>query len=345
MNSVGPEPFQKSDFSEPPQDVKLSWGRWLFLGVVSLALCTFLPLVLFAPVPIVMTFLLFGKRRAMMLGSLTMFLLIILSFKYQAAMATAGVYFMSFIYGTIIAEIIFRGVHPIRGLVRAGLAIIFAFLFVGGLFFSLSEVSLTGELEKVVMAYADQIKATQGEVLSNAGHEADMVREFVNNPKAIVTEITNWIPAALVVGVFIGIWASLFVVLRNTLVWKKTQKYDYTLKDLVHFKVSEYLIFPLILGLVLALAGESIIGPMGPVIGGNLLYCIGVFYFFQGFGIFLDFLTHIKVAGFLRTVLVIVGIFMAWRAIVLIGVFDLWVNFRKFLKQKNVNNDDQGEQK
>jgi len=354
MNSATPESLQNPKLPEAPYGAKLSWGRWIFLGVISLALCTFLPLVLFAPVPIVMAFLLFGRMKGIMLGIATMIFLSVLSFKFQAAIATGGVYLMAFVYAVIIAEIIYRGIHPVIGLIKGGLAVIFALVLLGGLFSAISDVTFTGELEKVVISYADQIKAQQVEILSSSGEEGDMIRDFVSEPTKLVKEIVNWLPAALFVGVFIGIWASFFVVLRNTVVWIRFQNYQYTLKDLVDFKVPDYFIYPVILGLILALTGEAIMGPIGPVIGGNLLYCIGIFYFFQGFGIFIEFIGQLKMARFIRTILIITGIFMAWRVIVLVGVFDVWVNFRRFFKNnnknidkeknRNKNNDHEGEQ-
>ena len=43
----------------------------------------------------------------------------------------------------------------------------------------------------------------------------------------------------------------------------------------------------------------------------------------------------LKIFGFLRPLLVIFTVFMAARVIALVGVFDMWANFRRFLTHKN----------
>ena len=93
--------------------------------------------------------------------------------------------------------------------------------------------------------------------------------------------------------------------------------------------------WPLIGGLALAVGGDYLFGSTGITIGANLLYCLSVFYFFQGFGIMSALLDHIKLKGFLRAMLTVSALVLAWRVLVIVGVFDNWVNFRKFLIDKS----------
>ena len=77
------------------------------------------------------------------------------------------------------------------------------------------------------------------------------------------------------------------------------------------------------------------LGEWGPVMGISLLKILGVFYFFQGFGIYVDFLDHVRIFGFLRSILVVLIVLTANQMLALVGLFDMFVNFRKFLKKKD----------
>ncbi len=63
-----------------------------------------------------------------------------------------------------------------------------------------------------------------------------------------------------------------------------------------------------------------------------------MFYFFQGFGLYISFLNFMGLGGFLRAVLVIATVITANEVLAIFGLFDMFVNFRKYMKRK-----DQGE--
>lgn len=88
------------------------------------------------------------------------------------------------------------------------------------------------------------------------------------------------------------------MVLRNSVIWKQKISYPYSLRDIIEFKVPEFFVWPLIAGLALFLGGEYFLGEKAEVIAVNILYCLSIFYFFQGFGVLADFLTHIRIVGF-----------------------------------------------
>jgi Predicted membrane protein (DUF2232) len=127
------------------------------------------------------------------------------------------------------------------------------------------------------------------------------------------------------------------VILRNSLFWRQKVKYPFGIRDFLRFKVPDYFVYPLILSLVLTLGGEYVLGERGTLVGGNLLYCLGIFYFFHGLGIFVDLLDYLKVFGLLRTLMFAITFLFAWRVLVIAGVFDLWVNFRKFFNKSNIS--------
>jgi hypothetical protein len=49
-------------------DLRASFAKLMFLAVIAVALCSFGPLSIFAPVPIILAFLLYGRTRAIILG-------------------------------------------------------------------------------------------------------------------------------------------------------------------------------------------------------------------------------------------------------------------------------------
>jgi len=123
------------------------------------------------------------------------------------------------------------------------------------------------------------------------------------------------------------------MILRNSLVWRIRHAYPFGLKDLVRYKVPDFFVWPLIAGLALFLGAEAI-APWAEVLGGNILACLGIFFFFQGFGVFVDLLSFLGINGFFRSILIVSTVFMGWKVLVLAGLFDIWVDFRRFMKTK-----------
>jgi uncharacterized membrane protein len=84
------------------------------------------------------------------------------------------------------------------------------------------------------------------------------------------------------------------------------------------------------------------LGKIASVVGGNILYCLGVFYLFQGFGVYSDFLQYLRIRGFLKTLFIVFTLVMAFKFLAIIGMFDLWFDFRKYLTNTNNKNDTKG---
>ena len=96
------------------------------------------------------------------------------------------------------------------------------------------------------------------------------------------------------------------------------------------------MVFLLIAGLGLAVGGEHIGLAAYEAWGFTIIKCLGLFYFFQGFGVFSDFLSFIGIAGFFRTLIVMAIIFMANYIIALAGLFDNWFDFRRYFIKRNI---------
>lgn len=323
-----------------------SWFKLFFLGVLALVLCSFLPLSIFAPVPLAIAGLVYGRSK--MLAMVVVLSLSLLALAAQVGQMTSvifGLFVLAFCYSAVLVEIILRKVHPIKGLLRGGLGLfLFALTVVGLVSFLIATTEKTGpvfQMEQVIQTSVEQFKLQNAEFLAKGGSEARMVEDLISRPpKQIVKDFLGWLPSGLFVSSFFGLWLGLFILLRNRPFLELHLKYPYTLNDLVRFQVPYFFVYLLIVGLVFALAGEMIHPELGPIIGMNLLYSLGLFYLFQGLGVFLDFLAHLKITGPMRSLMMVLGLFMAWKALALVGVFDVWVNFRRFLK-----NDKKGDSK
>ena len=123
------------------------------------------------------------------------------------------------------------------------------------------------------------------------------------------------------------------MILRNKKLWSRTTPYDFSTEDLVNFKVPEQLAYIVVAGLVFYLSADFVEMPVLEIVGMNIVLSLGVFYFFQGMGIYTAFLNHLNIKGFLRSFLTLLTIFFAFRFIAIVGFFDLWANFKKYLKK------------
>jgi hypothetical protein len=105
---------------------------------------------------------------------------------------------------------------------------------------------------------------------------------------------------------------------------------------LLNFKVPFEFVLVLALGLILALFAEKLGSLQFETLGFTIIKCLGIFYFFQGFGVFSDMLNFLGVTGFFRTLLVMITIFMASYLIAVAGLFDNWFDFRKYFVKRNI---------
>ncbi len=306
------------------------WERVVFLLLTSIVVSFFFPVSILATVPLALLFLSYEKRVVVIGISLAFVIFFLLS-----SGPTALLYAVFILFAFLASEIIKRDVSPVWGVyIIGGLGVALAILLWGGLW--LSGHSLESEIHKAVVTSIEVIKKERGELISQSTSEQGLIlKEALDKPEIITKEIVAWTPAITVVSIFFTAWLTLILVLRNSLYWKERISYSYKLKDLIRFKAPDYFVYPLIISLALALSSEAIgLGKLGETIAFNVLYILGVFYFFHGFGIYSDFLDHMKVYGIMRSLLTLMTVLMAARMLVFIGVFDLWINFRKFFKQK-----------
>jgi hypothetical protein len=145
----------------------------------------------------------------------------------------------------------------------------------------------------------------------------------------------------------LSIWAlwvylAMFLLMRNLRLVPTLTRYTMAAElDLYRFKAPALLIYGVIGALALSVGGEFLT-PAPAVVGGfgdasaygeMALVCCGVFYFLQGAGIAQEALLFWGVGSFFRTLLVVfVG--LSYPVIfAVLGLFDYWADFRRFLKK------------
>lgn len=319
---------------------QLTWGKLFFLGLIA-ALFSYGPLSLFAPVPLALGVLLYGRLKT----SIMVLFFAALSLALQSWLPQATWMAVSLgtstLFAALIAEIVLRRREPVKGLILTGTSLVLAIVALTAAIVWISGIDLSNEISTNVTKLFQAVREQNAEVLSGGGEEARVLADFLSNPQSFANDIMTWSLSFLFVGVHFTLWVGMFMILRNSLVWRVRHAYPFGLKDLVRYKVPDYFAWPLIAGLALFIGGDAI-SPWAEAAGGNVLACLGVFYFFQGFGVFLDLLTYLGILGFFRSLLVISTIFMGWKVLVIAGLFDMWVDFRRFMKPKK-NNDNEGD--
>lgn len=323
-------------------DQRASFGKLMFLAVISVALCSFGPLSVFAPVPLILAFLLYGRLITLFIGGVCTSALWLVSVKYAIPQVIAGMYLTAFLYAILIAEVILRKINPVKGLIYAGVILV---TIIGGALIAYNQfgqVSVKTELKTSVVKLMAMVKEQNknNEAMNGNAEEARAFQDFISKPEELALEIYNVLPAIICVFAFFGLWISLYMTLRNVSIWRFKHPYPFSLKDLINFRVPDFFVWPLILSLVCVVGVDYGLPKLAATIGTNLLYSLGVFYLFQGFGVYNAFLKYLKIGGFLKTMFVVFTLVMAYKFLAILGIFDLWFDFRKFLMNKKKDEGD-----
>lgn len=312
-------------------DQQASVPKLLFLAIMTIALCSFGPMSIFASVPLAIAFLLYGRLIGFSLGAFSIALLWGLSLTVKGFPAgLVGYYGSAFLYALVTAEIVLRNINPVKGLIYMGLILV---IISGSLVVAYDRLSPTGlksEISQYVSSVLSQLKKSKQESSEVSGDEERAFDDFVNKPEALTNDIYSSLPLIVFCVSYFGLWVSLYVTLRNAIVWRYKAAYKYSLRDLTYFKAPEFFVYPLILSLVLWLGADYGLPKESEVIGRNLLYCLGVFYLFQGFGVYNDFLKFLRIGGFIKTLFIAFTFLLASKFLAILGIFDLWFDFRRF---------------
>jgi hypothetical protein len=293
---------------------------------------------IFTPFPIAMSMLVYGRSRGLFLAATCLLIVGFLGLKVFGSPFIIGVYLFSCLMAAAVTEILYRNMHPVRGLVTAGSSVL---IIIGG-FIVASIAGIEGSLREHVLNYVKTqiplIRQRIDEIISKGGEVAIDQFNHWTQPELITDQILFTVPRYLFTSIFFWIWVILLLVLKGQRLFVLNYQYRYSDKDLLRFKVPDNVIWLVIGALGYTLFANEYLDVYASEVGISLLYALGVFYFFQGFGVYSDFLDYIKITGFIRSFLVIFTVVTANKFLALVGLFDLWVNFRKFFKNKEEDN-------
>ena len=320
------------------QAPQLSTGRLLLLGASSVILCISFIMAVFAPFPLALATILYGRVKGYLIGVAGLIISFLFALMVYRDLTLFGFYVGVFIFGLGIAEIVLRGFSPIKGMVTFGLS--FILLVAVGFGFTLKSQNLTPnefiiqQIEKSSDKIAEQKKAIE----QSTDKEAVQVLQLLDRPDLLAKEMVDSFPSYFFMGVFIMLWFNMFLVLKSRRLLLSGNDYPHDERNLLNFKVPFGFVVLLAAGLVLAVWGNDLgIGSFSSLetVGMTIIKCLGIFYFFQGFGVLSDLLNFLGIMGFFRTLIVMIIILMANYLIAVAGLFDNWFDFRKyFVKRK-----------
>lgn len=317
---------------QPPQ---LSKQRLLLLGVSSVVLCISFIMSVFAPFPLALANILYGRT----LGLLTGVAGLVVSFAFAkfvyADLTLFWFYALVFVFGTGVAEIAKRNINPIKGMVIFGFSFIALFSLLTYGF--LRSQNLTPE--KFVLSQIEMSKdkiSEQKKIVEQSGNQDSIqVLQLLDRPDLLAKQLIEAFPSYFFIGVFLMLWFNMFLVLKSRRLLLSAQDYTYSEKNLLNFKVPFGFVLLLVAGFILAIWSEDFGFGQYETLGYTIIKCLGIFYFFQGFGVFSDMLNFLGIMGLFRSLIVMMVIFMANYLIAAAGLFDNWFDFRKYFVKRN----------
>lgn len=323
--------MENTDLNQPlPLDVK----KLITLGFSSLLLCLSLLMSILTPFPIALSAVLFGRVKGYGVGAIIWIVTLILAAKVFGDPTVFVVYTLSLPISLAISEILLRGIKPLKGMIIAGGT--FLLLLTIGIVYTtqVKEISIKNAILTQIENSKELFDA-QKKALEESGansKEAFEALAMLDQPGLIADQVIQEGPSYIFMAIFLVLWVNLFLLFKSNRIIRKITNEKLNEQELLNIKVPEHFIWIVILSLIATVWGESL-GSVYPIVGLNVLKCMGVFYFFQGFGIYLGFLDSIKLTGFFRTALVVLTVFTAAQVIAFIGLFDMFVNFRRFFKK------------
>ena len=322
--------------AEIMQTPQLSTGRLVLLGLASVVLCVSFIMSVFAPFPIAMAIVLYGRKKGYLTGLFGLALSFVFAAFVYSDLTLFGFYVSVLVFGLGISEIALRNISPVKSLVGFGLAFMLIISTALGFMINSQKTTVHQFVLDLVQKSSDKIEERKKVIEQSGDSEAIEVLQILDRPELIAKELMESFPSYFFMGTFLMLWFNMFLVLKSRRLLLAGNDYAYSERSLLNFKVPFGFVIVLAVGLVLAVWGESLKIAHSEIIGMTIIKCLGIFYFFQGFGVFSDLLNFLGIVGFFRTLIVMVIFFMASYLIAVAGLFDNWFDFRKyFVKTKN----------
>lgn len=319
--------------AEPTNQISFSLGRLIMMGILSILLFISMFMSVLTPYPVALISLLYGKSKGIAVAIVASLLLYLITAQQgNENFALVSLFVVAMAIGISLAEIIHRRLPPVRGIMFIGIGAI-SLSLVGVYAFQESQGKTIREVILTRVVSLKPFFDKQIAELKKTDNQNTLeIEAYFKQPEVMTDDILKQGPSLFVISLFVTLWANMFLLLKSNRLFKNLDL-DYSEKILVKFKVPEHLVVGVIIGLALTIWGDSL-GPIYSALGWSILKILGVFYFFQGFGIYIEFLDFVRLTGFLRSILIVLTVLTANEVLAIVGLFDMFVNFRKFLKKK-----------
>lgn len=324
----------------PDRVKQFGYGRFLFLGLISVALSMSLFLTVLAPLPLAFAATIYGRSKGLLLGVGCSVLAWFWGSDGTTGHMLFAIYLFSLVIATVISEVVLRKIKPIVGLLKGGILIVSIIGIIVAVLIGQIDKPVREHLTVKVQEFSTEIIKNKDKLFPEQGESSRKMFELLSRPDLIAAEIVRIFPSYVVIGVFFTLWLNIILLLKSMRVNFMLGDYPYTERNLLSFKMPDYYVWPAIFALAFHLGADLIgAGEFVNMLVTTVIYVLGLFYFFQGVGIYVEFLNFLKIGNFLRSFLMMVMVVTIPWLLAIVGLFDMWVDFRDLMKKKNKKNE------
>lgn len=317
--------------TEVLQPPKLSTARLLLLGASSVVLCLSSLMAVFTPFPMAMAMVLYGRARGYAVAFLGLCVSLPLGYLMTGDFTVAMFYGALGLFAVVIAEALMRSWGPVKSIVVAGLTFMSCLGLVVGLAISQQNISPVDFFAQEITKVKEKLEVARSE----GKFEQNLEDLGLARPsEEIAKEILILIPGYLFIGTFFVLWVNMFLALKGQRLLRTESAVKYDERALLGFKMPFFWAYFVAIGLALVVGADYLQLSWAEPVGMNLLRMLGVFYFFQGFGVLLDYLNHFGVLGLFRTLIVMAIVLVMPSLIAFLGLFDTWFDFTQKIRKK-----------
>ncbi len=306
--------------------------RPLMMGLTSIVLCFSLFFAMFTPYPLGVASLQYGRKKAFLIILASCILCFLFARVFLQDWVLYIVYVLNVLIAYGIIETFHKKINPVRGIFYIG-TIIVGMTFISSSIYLQSQNSTATEfITAILVENQSELDNMKKNLQAKGSTDTFQFENLLSEPKSFATLLVKQVPGYFVGSLFVIIWLNMFMLLNSSRFFNY-QSGKCNIKNLLEFKVPEYFIWAVITLLIGLVFGDKV-NEWIPVVSVTILRGVGVFYFFQGFGIYIEFLNTINLKGFFRTLLIVMTILTAGEILAIIGLFDMFIDFRKLIRNK-----------
>ena len=295
-------------------------STYLFNLALSLMLFQSVILTLFTPLPQMFCYLRLGRWAGLSIP------IIVFALFALAGRGAGFSYLLQFaLPGALLAEAIRRGYSIERAFFVAVAAVLV--LSLGSLSFFASEKGVSSR--DLVAGFVEKVLEETIAYNEKALDSKEQVREFKKAAPIVVEIVSNLYYSLAAIALMVTLWLNVMGLSRIA----RSSGLAPPFGDLSKWKAPEHLVWGAVAGGIALLSGND----LAEQVGINLLLLLFVIYFFQGMAIMSYMLKKREVSAFMKGAAYIFAVWYFSVIVALVGLFDLWVDFRKITPAKEGN--------